>query len=221
MKVIILLGDGMSDVTYSELGNKSPLQAAATPNMDFMAQHGQVGLATTVPDGLPPGSDVANLSVFGYDPRGCYTGRSPLEAISMGVDLGPQDVSFRMNLVTLTPRGGKIYMEDFSKPNLEIKQTKDIINALQPSGLMKNFSEYREEELVNGIYNNIDEHSKTYYYNGEVFYFKDLDELASKAKIKNEIIPLFTEFENNYKSTMISWLNDGAKETGARSASLQ
>jgi len=84
MKVLILLGDGMSDELYSELGNKSPLQAAQTPNMDFMARHGRVGLAHTVPQGLPPGSDVANLSVFGYDPRNCYTGRSPLEAISMG-----------------------------------------------------------------------------------------------------------------------------------------
>ena len=81
MKVIILLGDGMSDELYSELGNKSPLQSAQTPNMDFMAQHGRVGLAHTVPAGLPPGSDVANLSVFGYDPRTCYTGRSPLEAV--------------------------------------------------------------------------------------------------------------------------------------------
>ena len=92
MKVIILLGVGMSDETYSELGNRSPLQAAATPNMDLMARHGRVGLARTVPDGLPPGSDVANLSVFGYDPRSCYTGRSPLEAVSMGVGLGPEDV---------------------------------------------------------------------------------------------------------------------------------
>jgi 2,3-bisphosphoglycerate-independent phosphoglycerate mutase len=131
MKVIILLGDGMSDVTYSELGNKSPLQAAATPNMDFMAQHGQVGLAKTVPDGLPPGSDVANLSVFGYDPRGCYTGRSPLEAISMGVDLDPQDVSFRMNLVTLKPRGGKIYMEDFSAGHISTAEGREIVATLQ------------------------------------------------------------------------------------------
>src|SRR5512143_1098105 len=105
MKVIILLGDGMSDVAYNELGNKTPLQSAATPNMDFMARHGRVGLARTVPDGLPPGSDVANLSVFGFDPRSCYTGRSPLEAVSMGVELGPDDVAFRVNLVTLRPKG--------------------------------------------------------------------------------------------------------------------
>jgi len=131
MKVIILLGDGMSDIAYSELGNKSPLQSAATPNMDFMAQHGQVGLAHTVPDGLPPGSDVANLSVFGYDPRTCYTGRSPLEAISMGVILGPDDVAFRMNLVTLKPHGSSIYMQDFSAGHISTAEAGELVETLQ------------------------------------------------------------------------------------------
>lgn len=131
MKVIILLGDGMSDITYSELGNKSPLQHAATPNMDFMAQHGQVGLAVTVPAGLPPGSDVANLSVFGYDPRTCYTGRSPLEAISMGVSLGPDDVAFRMNLVTLKPQGSSIYMQDFSAGHIPTSEARELVETLR------------------------------------------------------------------------------------------
>lgn len=131
MKVIILLGDGMSDVKYSELGDKSPLQAAATPNMDFMARHGQVGLARTVPDGLPPGSDVANLSVFGYEPRSCYTGRSPLEAVSMGVGLGPDDVAFRMNLVTLKPHGTRLYMEDFSAGHISSEEGRELVQMLQ------------------------------------------------------------------------------------------
>ena len=131
MKIIILLGDGMSDELYSELGNQSPLQAAVTPNMDFMAQHGQVGLANTVPKGLPPGSDVANLSVFGYDPRNCYTGRSPLEAISMGVALGPDDVAFRMNLVTIKPHGSKLYMEDFSAGHISTEEARELVETLQ------------------------------------------------------------------------------------------
>jgi len=131
MKVIILLGDGMSDELYSELGNKSPLQAAQTPNMDFMAKNGRVGLAHTVPDGLPPGSDVANLSVFGYDPRNCYTGRSPLEAISMGVALGPDDVAFRMNLVTLNPHGSSIYMKDFSAGHISTPEAHQLVTTLQ------------------------------------------------------------------------------------------
>jgi 2,3-bisphosphoglycerate-independent phosphoglycerate mutase len=131
MKVIILLGDGMSDVAYSELDNRTPLQAAATPNMDFMARHGQVGLARTVPDGLPPGSDVANLSVFGYDPRGCYTGRSPLEAISMGVELGPDDVAFRMNLVTLRQASTSVFMEDFSAGHITTAEGRLLVQSLQ------------------------------------------------------------------------------------------
>ncbi|MDD2365436.1 MAG: cofactor-independent phosphoglycerate mutase [Desulfuromonadaceae bacterium] len=131
MKVIILLGDGMSDITYSQLDNKSPLEYAATPNMDFMSQHGFVGLAKTVPDGLPPGSDVANLSVFGYDPRSCYTGRSPLEAISMGVKLGPDDVAFRMNLVTLKPQGSSIYMQDFSAGHISTAEAGELVASLQ------------------------------------------------------------------------------------------
>lgn len=131
MKVIILLGDGMSDELYSELGNKSPLQAAVTPNMDFMARFGQAGLARTVPDGLPPGSDVANLSIFGYDPRNCYTGRSPLEAVSMGVMLAPEDVAFRMNLVTLKPHGSSIYMQDFSAGHITTPEGRDLVDALQ------------------------------------------------------------------------------------------
>ena len=131
MKVIILLGDGMSDIVYSELGNKTPLQYAATPNMDSMARHGQVGLAHTVPVGLPPGSDVANLSVFGYDPRTCYTGRSPLEAISMGVVLGPDDVAFRMNLVTLKAQGSSVYMQDFSAGHISTVEARELVETLQ------------------------------------------------------------------------------------------
>lgn len=131
MKIIILLGDGMSDEPCAELGGKTPLQAAQTPNMDRMARSGQVGLVKTVPDGLPPGSDVANLSVFGYDPHNCYTGRSPLEAISMGVQLGPQDVAFRMNLVTMSPHNGKIYLEDFSAGHIGSEESHQLIATLQ------------------------------------------------------------------------------------------
>lgn len=131
MKILVLLGDGMSDEPCADLDGKTPLQVAQTPNMDRMAQAGQVGMAHTVPDGLPPGSDVANLSVFGYDPRTCYTGRSPLEAISMGVELGPHDVAFRMNLVTLSPHNGKIYMEDFSAGHIGSEESRQLVEMLQ------------------------------------------------------------------------------------------
>lgn len=102
MKYVIVLGDGMADYRCAELGHKTPLQYARTPNMDAIASRGIIGLVKTVPEGFPPGSDVANLSVMGYDPAEYYTGRSPLEAVSMGVDLKENDVAFRCNLVTLS-----------------------------------------------------------------------------------------------------------------------
>ncbi len=131
MKIVILLGDGMSDIVYNQLGGRSPIMAAKTPNMDFMASHGVVGLAKTVPDGLPPGSDVANLSVFGYEPGSCYTGRSPLEAVSMGVRMAPEDVSFRMNLVTLADSGDGMIMDDFSAGHISTAEGKELVQALQ------------------------------------------------------------------------------------------
>src|SRR5512134_1038850 len=100
MKYIIIIGDGMADRPLKELGGKTCLQSARTVNLDQLATLGEVGVAHTVPDGFPPGSDVANLTLMGYDPRKYYTGRSPLEAASMGVDLGRDDVAFRCNLVT-------------------------------------------------------------------------------------------------------------------------
>jgi 2,3-bisphosphoglycerate-independent phosphoglycerate mutase len=131
MKYLVLLGDGMSDEKLPQLGNKTPLQAARTPHMDFMARHGILGLARTVPPGLPPGSDVANLSVFGYDPRNCYTGRSPLEAASMGVALGPDDVAFRLNMVSLNISGAKVFMQDYSAGHISTEESRILVEDLQ------------------------------------------------------------------------------------------
>jgi len=131
MKYITLLGDGMADEPIAELGGKTPLQAANTPNMDKLAQSGIIGLAETVPREFHPGSDVANLSVFGYDPATCYTGRSPLEAASMGVELGPDDVAFRLNLVTLGLAGGDMYMQDFSAGHISTEEARELIECLQ------------------------------------------------------------------------------------------
>ena len=131
MKYIILLGDGMSDEPIAELGGKTPLEVAATPNMDRLSQRGKIGLAATVPEGYPPGSDVANLSVFGYDPAECYSGRSPLEAASMGVDLAPNDVAFRLNFVWLEAHYGKLYMGDFSAGHISTEEAGQLIETLQ------------------------------------------------------------------------------------------
>jgi len=131
MKYIILLGDGMSDEPIAELGGKTPLEVAKTPNMDKLSSIGKIGLAATVPEGYPPGSDVANLSVFGYDPAECYSGRSPLEAASMGVELAPDDVAFRLNFVWLEAHYGKLYMGDFSAGHISTKEAALLIETLQ------------------------------------------------------------------------------------------
>ena len=106
MKYIIVLSDGMAGRPLEELGDKTTLEAADTPNFDRLAEKAEIGLASMVPEGMAPGSDTANLSVMGYDPKIYYTGRSPLEALSIGVDMAADDVSFRCNLVTLTEDGG-------------------------------------------------------------------------------------------------------------------
>ena len=102
MKYIVILGDGMAGEPLAALGGKTTLDAAATPNMDALASMGTMGMAKMVPAGMKPGSDVANLAVLGYNPKDCYSGRSPLEALSVGVDMEDSDVVFRCNLVTLS-----------------------------------------------------------------------------------------------------------------------
>src|SRR5512139_2309476 len=139
MKYIILLGDGMADRPCADLGGKTCLQAARTPNLDQLATLGQVGMVHTVPAGFPPGSDVANLTVLGYDPRKYYTGRSPLEAASIGVALGPDDVAYRCNLVTLKITGSaapgsrrrKAVMEDFSAGHISTEEARMLIEEIE------------------------------------------------------------------------------------------
>ncbi len=133
MKYIVLLGDGMSDQPIDSLGGRTPLQFARTPAMDHMAKCGLLGLARTIPPGYPPGSDVANLSVFGYDPRVCYSGRSPLEAASMGVQLGVDDVAFRMNLVHLDTESGVTRMGDYSAGHITSEEARELVLALGES----------------------------------------------------------------------------------------
>ena len=102
MKYIVILGDGMSDEPIASLNGRTPLEAANTPTMDLLASQGEMGMVQNVPAGMAPGSDVANLSVMGYDPKVSYSGRSPLEALSLGIDMDPDDIIFRVNVVTLT-----------------------------------------------------------------------------------------------------------------------
>jgi 2,3-bisphosphoglycerate-independent phosphoglycerate mutase len=126
MKHVILIGDGMSDYPVRELKGKTPLEAAQTPNMDFIAQNGICGWTKNVPKGMPPASDVANMSIFGYDPKRYYTGRGPLEAASLGVKLAKDEIAFRCNLVTVKNRK----MQDFTAGHISTAKARKIMKTL-------------------------------------------------------------------------------------------
>lgn len=132
MKYIVMLGDGMADCAVPELDGMTPLEAARKPWMDYLAQQGDVGMAKTVPDAMPPGSDTANLSVMGYDPARFYSGRSPLEAVSMGISLAEDDVTFRCNLVTLSEETSlaDATMLDYSSDEITTAEAHELIAAL-------------------------------------------------------------------------------------------
>lgn len=132
MKYLVLLCDGMADTPVSELGGKTPMEAAHKPNMDALAREALVGTAKTVPDGMKPGSDVANLSALGYHPADCYTGRSPLEAASIGVDLAPDEYAIRCNLVTLSdePAYADKSMVDYCAGDISTAEATELIHFL-------------------------------------------------------------------------------------------
>lgn len=134
MKYAVVLYDGMADYPVPALGGKTPMMAAVKPNMDYLAQRAEVGLIRTVAEGLNPGSDVANMSVMGFDPMKYYTGRSPLEAASIGIDMLPTDVSLRCNLVTLS-EDDKPYeektIEDYCADDISTEEAEEIIKTVE------------------------------------------------------------------------------------------
>ncbi|MCD6320613.1 MAG: cofactor-independent phosphoglycerate mutase, partial [Candidatus Desulfofervidaceae bacterium] len=130
-KFIVLVGDGMGDYPLSELGGKTPLEAAYTPNMDFIASQGILGLVKTVPPGMPPGSDVANMSLMGFDPKTYHTGRGPIEAASLGIETSLEDIIFRCNLVTLIEKDNHFFMEDYSAGHISSEEARILIETLQ------------------------------------------------------------------------------------------
>ena len=134
MKYVIVLGDGMADEPIPELGGLTPLEYAKTPELDALAKASEIGLAYTIPEGMSPGSDTANLSVLGYDPKKYYTGRSPLEALSIGVDMKPDDVALRTNLITVSD-GDEPYEEktilDHSSGEISTEDAAVLLDAVR------------------------------------------------------------------------------------------
>jgi 2,3-bisphosphoglycerate-independent phosphoglycerate mutase len=149
VKYFVLLGDGMADEPLQALGGKTPLEYATTPNLDRMARDGACGMLRTIPDGFEAGSDIANMSVLGYDPRQFYTGRGPLEAMSMGVNLDHGDIAYRCNLVTVDNG----VMRDFSAGHITSAEGGQLLNSLQkeiPEMVIKPGVSYRNLLVVHG-----------------------------------------------------------------------
>lgn len=140
MKYVIMLCDGMADEPIELLSGMTPLEAAKTPNMDYLMKKAELGMVQTVPEGMSPGSDTANLSVMGYDPKVYYSGRSPLEALSIGVDMKPDDVSFRCNVVTLTEEE-----EEYEKKHI-LDHSADEISTGDAAVLIRALKEGLERE---------------------------------------------------------------------------
>ncbi len=126
IKYVVLVPDGMADYPLDELGGRTPLEAARTPNMDFLAKNGKIGLACFVPEGMIPGSDVANLAVLGYDPQKFFSGRAPLEAVNLGVELKDDEVAFRCNFIT----ENNDVLLDYSAGHISTKEAQVLIKSL-------------------------------------------------------------------------------------------
>lgn len=134
MKYAVLVGDGMADDPVPQLGGKTPLDASRTSHMDALAQGAwRMGMVRTIPRGYEPGSDVGNMTILGYDPGKYYTGRAPIEAVSMGIELEPEDVAIRCNLVTLEERERRTVMADYSAGHLSTEQARPIVEHLRPA----------------------------------------------------------------------------------------
>ena len=133
MKYWILLTDGAGDEPIESLGGKTPLEAADMKNINGLAARGTVGMVKTIPDGVSPGSDAANLSVMGYDPKRYHTGRSPLEAASIGIDMSDTDVAFRCNIVTLRGEGAydDLIVADHSSGDISTAEADELLQAIQ------------------------------------------------------------------------------------------
>jgi len=130
MKYIVLIGDGMGDFPIKEIKNKTPLEVAITPGMDFIASYGEIGMCQTIPPNMHPGSDVAIMGLLGYPPEEKYTGRGPIEAASKGIELRPEDVAYRCNLVTLRFEGEDLIMEDYSAGHISTEEAVELIEAV-------------------------------------------------------------------------------------------
>lgn len=185
MKYAIVLYDGMADFPVPALGGKTPMQVAKKPVFDSLAKQGEVGLIKTVPDGLKPGSDIANLSVLGYDPSEYYTGRSPLEAVSIGVSMLDTDVALRCNLVSLSEDGTyeEKIMLDYSAGDISSAEAAELIKSVQ-----ENFG-----NDIFTFYSGVSYRHCLIFHNGTL----DLGDMTPPHDISNRVVgPYLSKSEN-------------------------
>lgn len=149
MKYLVVLTDGAGDYPIEELGGKTPIEAADIENINALAAKGEIGMVKTIPDGIAPGSDAANLSVMGYDPSIYLTGRSPLEAASIGIEMSDTDVSFRANLVTLTGDGeySELVIADHSSGDISTAEADELIKAINKEFQTDEIKFYTEQAI--------------------------------------------------------------------------
>ncbi len=192
MKYIVLIADGMAGWQLKELEGKTTLETANTPNMNRLCANGIIGLVKTTPDGFPPGSDVTNMALMGYEPEKYYTGRAPLEALSMGIDLKENDVAFRCNLVTLLHYEQRVYMHDYSAGHISTEEAKILIED------MNNFFNFQDIKFFPGIsYRHIC-----------VFYNCPEEVANEKLYPPHDIIgkPIIEYLPKNWENNIIVWL---------------
>lgn len=144
IKYVVVIGDGMADRPIKELGEDTPLKKANKPNIDRLTSYGIAGKIKTIPDGFHPGSDIANMNILGYNPKKYYSGRAPLEAISIGIDLKRNDVAYRCNLVTIKYNREKTraIMEDYSGGHISTEEAKELIKAINENLSTKTINFY-------------------------------------------------------------------------------
>ena len=138
MKYIVLVPDGMSDYPIKKLGDRTPLDVAHKTNMDSMAQKGFIGLVQTIPPKMHPGSEIGNLAIMGYDPHRYFSGRAPLEAANLGIELADDEIAFRCNLVTVSDQK----MADYSAGHISTKEAKTLIESLNKNLKLNNIKFY-------------------------------------------------------------------------------
>lgn len=214
MKYVVLVGDGMADYPIVELGDRTPLEVAHTPNMDFIAQYGRMGRVKTVPNDLKPASDVANLSILGYDPKIFYKGRAPFEAANLGVEVGENDVAFRCNLVTVS----NDIMVDYSAGHISSKEADTLVEHISSelgSDLIKFYPgiSYRHLMLAkNGALNNLENLDTTPPHD---ITGKNISKYLPKGKNAELIIKLMQESRKILENDEINQVRIDLKENPA------